>query len=145
MKPSQNAINLIKKWEGFRTNAYLCSAGVATIGYGSTTWGNGQKVKIGEIVSMKTAEVLLLNDLAKRSKVLQGLNLNQNQFDALLSFIYNVGIGAFNRSQLKKLIVANPNDEAIREQFMRWKKAGGKISQGLINRRTDEANLYFYE
>jgi lysozyme len=94
---------------------------------------------------MKTAEVLLLNDLAKRSKVLQGLNLNQNQFDALLSFIYNVGIGAFNRSQLKKLIVANPNDEAIREQFMRWKKAGGKESQGLINRRKDEANLYFNE
>ena len=143
MKPSQNAINLIKKWEGFRTNAYLCSAGVPTIGFGSTTWGNGQKVKIGEIVSMKTAEVLLLNDLAKRSKALEGLNLNQNQFDSLLSFIYNVGIGAFNRSQLKKLIVANPNDEAIREQFMRWKKAGGKVSQGLINRRTDEANLYF--
>jgi lysozyme len=143
MKPSKKGIDLIKKFEGFRDKSYLCSASVPTIGYGTTVWGDGKKVKLGEVVTLKLAEELLLNTLTKMCKCLDGITLNQNQYDALASFIYNVGVGAFNRSQLKKLVIVNPNDEAIREQFMRWKKAGGKVSQGLINRRTSEANLYF--
>jgi lysozyme len=142
MKPSQNAINLIKKWEGYRSQAYLCSASVPTIGFGSTRWSNGQKVKMGEVISMIMAEQLLMNDITKMSKALDGLKLNQNQYDALCSFIYNVGVGAFGRSTLKKLISANPNDPLIKSEFMKWKRAGGRVNQGLINRRTDESNLY---
>jgi lysozyme len=145
MKPSQKAVDLIKQFEGFSANAYLCPANVPTIGYGSTAWGNGQKVKMGEIVSMTTAEKLLLVDLEKRAKFLQGLNLNQNQFDALLSFIYNVGIGAFRRSRLLAKIRQNPNDIAIRAEFMRWINKGSPFEKGLTRRRDAEANLYYAE
>ena len=145
MKPSQKAVDLIKQFEGFRANAYLCPANVPTIGYGSTSWGNGQKVKMGEIVSMSTAEKLLLVDLEKRSKALQGLNLNQNQFDALLSFIYNVGIGAFKRSRLLSKIRQNPEDVTIRHEFMRWINKGSSFERGLTRRRDAEANLYYAE
>ena len=145
MKPSQKAVDLIKQFEGFRANAYLCPANVVTIGYGSTTWGNGQKVKMGEVVSMTTAEKLLLVDLEKRSKALQGLNLNQNQFDALLSFIYNVGIGAFKRSRLLSKIRQNPEDVTIRHEFMRWVNKGSSFEKGLTRRRNAEINLYYAE
>jgi lysozyme len=145
MKPSQKAVDLIKQFEGFRANAYLCPANVPTIGYGSITWGNGQRVKMGEIVSMATAEKLLLVDLEKRSKALQGLNLNQNQFDALLSFIYNVGIGAFKRSRLLSKIRQNPEDVTIRHEFMRWINKGSSFERGLTRRRDAEANLYYAE
>jgi lysozyme len=118
---------------------------VPTIGYGSTAWCNGQKVKMGEIVSMTTAEKLLMVDLGNRSKVLQGLNLNQNQFDALLSFIYNVGIGAFRRSRLLAKIRQNPNDITIRAEFMRWINKGSSFERGLTRRRDAEANLYYAE
>ena len=83
-----------------------------------------------------------MNDITKMSKALDGLKLNQNQYDALCSFIYNVGVGAFNRSTLKRLISQNPNDPLIGSEFLKWKKAGGKVVQGLINRRIDESNLY---
>lgn len=149
MKPSQKAVDLIKTFEGFRANAYLCPANVPTIGYGAITWGNGQRVKMGEVISMATAEKLLMADLEKRSKVLQGLNLNQNQFDALLSFIYNLGIGAFRGSTLFRKVQQNPNDPTIRAEFMKWNKArvNGKLVElrGLTRRRDAEANLYYAE
>ena len=143
MKPSQKAVDLIKQFEGFRANAYMCPANVPTIGYGATTWPNGQKVKIGEVITLETAEKLLMTDLEKRSKVLQGLNLNQNQFDALLSFIYNIGTGAFRRSTILKKIKANPEDVTIRHEFMRWVNKGSAFERGLTRRRTAEANLYY--
>jgi lysozyme len=78
---------------------------------------------------------------------LHGLNLNQNQFDSCLSFIYNVGIGAFTKSTLRKKILLNPNDPTIKDEFMKWNKAtvGGKLTvlKGLTRRRTAEAELYF--
>jgi lysozyme len=149
MKPSQNAVNLIKQFEGFRKDAYICPAGVPTIGFGSTSWGNGQKVKLGEVISMDGAEKLLLKDVEKMSKALTGLNINQNQFDALCSFIYNLGVGAFNRSTLRNKVASNPIDSSIRAEFMKWNKArvGGKLVElkGLTRRRDAEANLYFNE
>lgn len=149
MKPSQKAVDLIKQFEGFRANAYLCPANVPTIGYGSTSWGNGQKVKMGEIVSMTTAEKLLLVDLEKRAKALEGLNVNQNQFDALISFVYNLGVGAFKGSTLFRKVQQNPEDVTIRHEFMKWNKArvGGKLMElkGLTRRRDAEANLYYAE
>jgi lysozyme len=149
MKPSQKAVDLIKMFEGFRANAYLCPAGVPTIGYGATAWGNGQKVKMGEIVSMTMAEKLLMVDLEKRSKSLAGLNINQNQFDALISFVYNLGVGAFRGSTLFRKVQQNPDDPTIRAEFMKWNKArvGGKLVElrGLTRRRDAEANLYYAE
>jgi lysozyme len=149
MKPSQKAVDLIKQFEGFRANAYLCPANVPTIGYGSITWGNGQRVKMGEIVSMATAEKLLLNDLEKRAKALEGLKVNQNQFDALISFVYNLGVGAFKGSTLFRKVQQNPEDVTIRSEFMKWNKArvAGKLMElkGLTRRRDAEANLYYAE
>lgn len=149
MKPSQKAVDLIKQFEGFRANAYLCPANVVTIGFGSITWGNGQKVKMGEIVSMATAEKLLLVDLEKRTKALEGLKVNQNQFDALISFIYNLGVGAFRGSTLFRKVQQDANDPTIRAEFMKWNKArvNGKLVElkGLTRRRDAEANLYYAE
>ena len=69
--------------------------------------------------------------------------LTQNQFDALVSFVYNLGGGAFNGSTLRKKVIANPDDPSIRNEFMKWVNAGGKRVQGLVNRRAAEADLYF--
>jgi lysozyme len=149
MKPSQKAVDLIKQFEGFRKDAYICPAGVPTIGYGATTWGNGQKVKMGEVISMTLAEKLLMADLEKRAKSLAGLKVNQNQFDALISFVYNLGIGAFRGSTLFRKVQQDPNDPTIRAEFMKWNKArvAGKLVElrGLTRRRDAEANLYYAE
>ena len=143
MIASKNCINLIKKFEGLFLKSYLCPANVATIGYGSTMWSDGRKVKLGEVVSLEGAEKLLMWELGKKSVCLQGLNLNQNQFDALLSFIYNVGEGAFKKSTILKLIKLNPMDKGIRDQFMRWVNKGSSFEKGLTRRRKAEADLYF--
>lgn len=143
MIASKNCINLIKKFEGLFLKSYLCPANVATIGYGSTMWSDGRKVKLGEVISLDGAEKLLMWELEKKSVCLQGLNLNQNQFDALLSFIYNVGVGAFKKSTILKLIKLNPMDKGIRDQFMRWVNKGSSFEKGLTRRRKAEADLYF--
>lgn len=147
MIASQKCIDLIKQFEGYYSKAYLCPAGVPTIGYGSTMWNDGRKVKMGEKITKEGAELLLHWELNKKSIALKGLSLNQNQADALLSFIYNLGIGAFDKSTLKKKIKLNPNDPAIRDEFMKWNKArvGGKLMElkGLTRRRIAEANLYY--
>ena len=145
--PSQNCIDLIKKFEGLFLKSYLCPAGVPTIGYGSTMWNDGKKVVIGQTITLEGAEILLMWELKNKANALHRLNLNQNQFDALMSFIYNIGISAFLNSTLFKKALANQNDETIRNEFMRWNKAkvNGKmiVLKGLNNRRIAESNLYF--
>jgi lysozyme len=143
MLPSSKCIDLIKKFEGLFLKSYLCPAGVPTIGYGSTMWNDSKKVTIGEVITLEGAEKLLMWELEKKSVCLQKLNLNQNQFDSLLSFIYNVGVGAFTKSTLLKIIKVNPNDAKVREQLMRWVNKGSSFEKGLTRRRTAEANLYF--
>ena len=143
MKPSKKCNDLIKKFEGLFLKSYLCPANVATIGYGSTIWSDGKKVKLGEVISLEGAEKLLMWELEKKSVCLQDLNLNQNQFDALLSFIYNIGVGAFKKSTILKMIKLNPTDKGIREQFMRWVNKGSTFEKGLTRRRKEEADLYF--
>lgn len=149
MKPSQQAIDLIKQFEGFRTNAYICPAGVPTIGYGSTMWPDGKKVKLGEVISMEQAEKLLMWEIENKTKAMKPVKVNQNQYDALVSFVYNLGVGAFNGSTLRKLVHNNPNDPKIEDEFMKWVnvRQGGKLvrSNGLVRRRQAEANLYFKE
>jgi lysozyme len=147
MVASQNCINLIKLFEGYKPKAYLCPAGVPTIGYGSTMYTTGLKIKLGDTINEQQANELLMWELKNKSIALHGLNLNQNQFDSCLSFIYNLGIEAFTKSTLKKKIVANPNDASIKSEFMKWNKArvGGKLMElkGLTRRRIAEAELYF--
>jgi lysozyme len=147
MKPSINAINLIKEFEGYKDKSYLCVASKWTIGFGSTMWNDGKPVKQGEKITMQGAENLLLWELNKKINTLDGLILNQNQVDALISFVYNVGSSAFAKSTLKKKIKVNPNDESIRAEFMKWNKArvNGVLQpvKGLTRRREAEANLYF--
>jgi len=139
-------LNLIKKWEGLRLSAYLCAAGVPTIGYGSTRYPNGKKVMLGEkLTGEKEATQLLLATLAPfEDAVNKHLpNLNQCQFDALVAFSYNVGTGALVKSTLMRKAKANSADPSIVDEFLKWNKAGGKALTGLTNRRREEANLYF--
>ena len=147
MIASKNCINLIKMFEGYKAKAYLCPANVPTIGWGSTMYTDGRKVKLSDTINEQQAEELLMWELKNKSNALYGLNLNQNQFDSLLSFIYNLGIGAFANSTLRKKILLNPNDPAIKTEFMRWNKArvNGELVElkGLTRRRTAEAELYF--
>ncbi len=147
MTPSKNCIDLIKKFEGFRSEAYQDSVGIWTVGYGSTMWPDGKKVQPGQRMTIQEAEAVMTWELERKGKViLSGLPttiINQNQYDALLSFAYNLGVGALLKSTLFKKLKVNPNDPSIRTEFMRWVNAGGKPLKGLITRRKAEADLYF--
>jgi len=134
-------------FEGYKPKAYLCPAGVPTIGFGSTMYTDGRKIKLGDTINEQQANELLMWELKNKSIALHGLNLNQNQFDSCLSFIYNLGIGAFAKSTLKKKILLNLNDATIKDEFLKWNKArvNGELMElkGLTRRRIAEADLYF--
>ena len=146
MIPSRKCIDLIKQFEGIYLQAYKCPASVWTIGYGSTFYENGKKVKEGEKITLKRAEELLSWEVTVIASRMPDIIVNQNQYDALVSFAYNVGMGALNRSTLLQKVIANPNDETIRDEFMKWCKArvNGelRILKGLQRRRKAEADLY---
>ncbi len=139
-------IPIIKKYEGLKLQAYICPAGIPTIGYGSTFYENGSKVVIGEKISIERADYLLMNTVLKFEQSVRGLvksKVTDNQIGALTSFAFNVGVGNFKKSTLLKKVNANPADESIRADFMKWNKAGGKVLNGLTKRRAEEADLYF--
>ena len=140
MKASDKAYALIRRFEGKSKKAYQDSAGVWTIGYGHT----GGVVK-GQTISDDEVERLLAEDVAVAENAVnaQNLNLTQDQFDALVDFVFNLGAGNFNKSTLLKKLKADPNDPTIYDEFLRWVYAGGVKLLGLVRRRTDEANLYF--
>ena len=146
---SKKCIDLVKDFEGFSAKAYpdpATGAEPITIGYGSTRYADGSKVKMGDVVTNLEAQRLLLLDLERRYNAIKNwlpYNINQNQIDAVVSFAYNCGIGAFEKSTLRKKIWANPNDPAIKDEFMKWVRAGGKIMKGLQRRRSAEVKLYF--
>ncbi|SIS88687.1 lysozyme [Belliella pelovolcani] len=146
MKINEKGVNLLHKYEGLKLEAYLCPAKVWTIGYGNTRYEDGTPVKQGDKITKERA-VNLFNNIIKHFEegVIKSIKvgLNHNQFSALVSFAYNVGLGNFKSSTLLKLVNKNPNDPLIRDQFLRWNKAGGKVLNGLINRRKEEAELYF--
>lgn len=148
MNISRKGIELLKEFEGLRLNAYKCSAGVATIGYGSTYYPDKSNVKMGDVLRDKLeAEILLINTLVVYdiyvSKYTKSVKLTQYQFDALVCFAFNVGLGNLSKSTLLKMVLANPNDPKITPEFAKWNKAGGKVLQGLVKRRAKEAQLYF--
>ncbi|MCJ8281044.1 MAG: lysozyme, partial [Rivularia sp. ALOHA_DT_140] len=117
MRISENCLNLIKKWEGFYSEAYLCPANVPTIGYGTIRYPDGRKVRLGDTISEPVAEAFLHDECAECARGVTKavkVDINQNQFDALVSFTYNLGIGAFQRSTLLKKINAGKFDEAAK-------------------------------
>lgn len=140
MTTSKTGLALIAAHEGLKLKAYLCPAGVPTIGYGHT-----KGVRMGDTITPDQADKFLREDSADAEKAVnaQGLKINQNQYDALVSFTFNVGVGNFGKSTLLKKVKANADDPAIRNEFARWNKGGGKVLPGLTRRRKEEADLYF--
>ena len=148
MKITNNCINLIKKFEGLRLSAYP-DPGTGgepwTIGYGSTYYEDGSKVRKGDKISINRAESLLVTHVASFAKKVEKLvtsSITSNQFDALVSFAYNVGVGNFSKSTLLKKVNANPSDKTISLEFEKWVRAAGKVLPGLVKRRKEEARLY---
>lgn len=140
MRTGPEGIALIKKWEGLRTDAYLDPVGIPTIGYGHT-----EGVYMGQSITPEDAERLLLADLRKFESYVNSYvtaPLNQSQFDALVSFTYNLGPGRLRDSTLLKKVNANPSDPTIPAEFDRWVYAGGTRLAGLVSRRREEAELY---
>lgn len=143
---SQKGLNLIKSFEGLSLKPYLCPAGIPTISYGLTYYSNGTKVKLTDKpITQQQADTMLMNALKHYEQGVDSFTtdlVNQNQFDALVSFAYNCGLGNLKSSTLLKKVNANPNDPTIRQEFLKWNKGGGKVLPGLTKRRTAEANLY---
>lgn len=146
-KIGQQGIDLIKKFEGFSSKPYLCPAKICTIGYGATFYPDGKKVTMTDKIITESEGVdLLKHMLVKFEQYVDSYcidTISQNQFDALVSFCYNVGPANLKASTLLKKVNVNPNDETIRAEFMKWTKAGGKTLKGLVTRRQAEADLYF--
>ena len=151
MKASKSAYVLIHTFEGCRLLAYKCPSGVWTIG-----WGHTAGVYEGMTITREQANELLKKDVAifedhlnyalgldDAGRMPNGLPISQHQFDALLSFTFNIGIGNLARSTLLRKVKANPKDPSIRGEFSRWVCGGGKRLPGLVRRRKMEADLYF--
>ena len=136
---SDIALKKLKEFEGLRKEAYLDAAGVPTIGYGHT-----QGVRMGDVISEYWAELFLKADLYDVEKQVDKLgNWNQPQFDALLSFAYNLGFYKLKTSTLLKTIKTGGSMRAIKQEFMKWVYAGGKRLKGLERRRAWEAKRFF--
>jgi lysozyme len=139
-------LSIIKKYEGLKLNAYICPAGVPTIGFGSTFYPDGRRVKLGDKITITEAESILLHDIKRFEKEVRNsvkIEITNNQLSALISFVYNVGASAFRKSTLLRKVNANPTDLTIHNEFMRWTRAGGKVLPGLVKRRAEESKLYF--
>lgn len=141
MRTSQKGIDLIKVFEGFRSEAYLCPGLVWTIGYGHT-----EGVREGNKVTKEKAEELLREDLIEfedHVKRLVKIELSQNQFDALVSLVYNIGPGNFHTSTIRRLINEGCKEKSkLEHAWKMWKRGGGKTLPGLVKRRAAEFELY---
>lgn len=144
MKTSQIGINLITSFEDLKLNAYDDGVGVWTIGYGTTLYPNGVKVKRGDTCTLNQAKDFFAHDLNRFEAVVNQsvkVAINQNQFDALVSLTYNIGERAFKDSTL--LAKLNKGDYiGAADQFPRWNKGGGQVMKGLVRRRADERELF---
>jgi lysozyme len=147
MKLNLQGYDLIKTFEGLSLKPYLCSAKVPTIGYGNTFYTNGVKVKMSDapITQEKANEMLkvIADSFALKVSKITPSGLTQNQFNALVSFAFNLGVQALTNSTLLRLVKINPNDGNIAKQFLRWNQAGGKVVDGLTKRRIKESSVYF--
>lgn len=146
MKLDSNGYKLIQGFEGLELNAYKDSAGIPTIGYGNITYIDGSRVKMGDKITQEKADEIFkyyADKFANQVDAVVTATVNQNQFNAMVSLAYNIGIGAFSKSTLLKKVNSNSCDTSIKTEFMKWVNAGGKKIQGLVNRREKEAQVYF--
>ena len=141
MRTGNEGIELIKQFEGFRREAYPCPAGVWTIGYGHT-----QGVKAGDKITEMEAEHYLRYDIGDAEQAVNSLinvPLEQCQFDALVSLVFNIGCGNFYSSTVRRLVNEGCRDKnKITHAFCMWKKSNGRVLKGLLRRREAEARLY---
>lgn len=168
MKPSKGCSDIIKSFEGCNLSAYVdpASGGLPiTIGWGSTLNRKGKPFKLGNTVSQYEADCLLEGEINEKalglSKLLGKKVLTQNQFDSLVCFSYNAGLGALSTSTLLKKVLISPNDPTLKDEFLKWDKADGthnhkdddkdglidepgekQVMKGLYNRRLTEWNLF---
>jgi len=144
MKISQKGLDLLKSFEGLKLTAYQDVGGTWTIGYGQTYYEDGSKVKEGDVITLERAEQLYARILPRYEDIvnrnLNGLTLLQSQFDALVSFAYNLG-----ENPTKEALDAIRNGTFSRDFMLQYVHAGGKRIQGLVNRRNKEADLFFSE
>ena len=148
MKISKEGLELIKGFEKFMPKPYIDAVGVVTIGYGNTYYADGRKVTMQDAQITETQATILLETIFEKdfAKYIPD-NVNQNQFDAMASLIYNIGTGAFFKSTLRKKVKVNPNDASIEQEFWKWNKGrkNGQLVElrGLTIRRKKESELYF--
>jgi lysozyme len=146
-KLSLKGFELIKRFEGLSLIPYLCPASIPTIGYGNTYYPDGKKVKLTDPrITQALADKLLESLLPLYEKAVDSFcrdDINQNQFDALVSLAYNIGVGNLQKSTLIKKVNLNPKDVRIADEFLKWNKANGAVLKGLTKRRQAEADLYF--
>lgn len=146
-KIGSKGLELIKRFEGLSLKPYLCPAHIPTLGYGATYYPDGTKVKMTDKpITIEKATEMLLNMLKHYEQAVDSYcrdDINQSQFDALVSFAYNCGVGNLKSSTLLKKVNTNPSDVSIMAEFLKWNKGGGKVLAGLTKRRAAEANLYF--
>ena len=145
MKTSKAGLEIIKRHEGLRLHAYKDPIGVLTIGYGHTSRAGAPEVHPGMVITQQKANAILRADLAKFEKwvleLTEGVSLTQNQFDALVSFTFNVGPANFEKSTLRKKLLAGDTLGAANE-FPKWRKAGSQVFPGLVKRRAEEKALF---
>lgn len=147
MKLNSKGYDLIVKHEGLSLKPYLCPAKIPTIGYGNTYYPNGKRVTLLDEPITKEYALEIFKEIADRfAKAVSKLvvvPLNQNQFNALVSFAYNVGMANFQKSTLLKKVNKNKDDISIELEFNKWVFAKGVKLNGLVKRRKDESNIYF--
>lgn len=145
MTPSQKCYDLIKECEGWRSEPYLDVAGIPTIGYGFTHYGDGRRVTMDDppITPEQGQEILqlIVTPTAEQVSNLIQVEVNQNQFDALVDFAYNLGVNSLRNSTLMRLLNEGKPDLAA-DEFHRWVYAGGRVVQGLVDRRNKEYALF---
>lgn len=144
MKTSQYGYDLLKEFEGMRTKAYKCPANVWTIGYGHTSSAGKPAVDAELTITKEQAEEILRRDLIQYEdgvREIVKVKITQGQFDALVDFAYNAGVGALAKSTLLKKVNAGKFDE-VPAEFMKWTKGGGKELPGLVRRRRAEVKLW---
>ena len=145
MRTGKPGLEIIKHFEGFSPDPYLCPADVPTIGYGATYGFDHKRITMGHCpISLEEGEALLAQELGSVERSVRRLvqvALTQNQFDALVSFTFNLGSGRLQSSTLRSKL-NRENYEGAADQFPKWRKAGGKVLLGLVKRRAVERKLF---
>lgn len=145
MRTNQEGQDIIKSYESLRLEAYHCSAGVCTIGWGSTTYTDMTPIKIGDKISVETAQELFEFHVKRCEDAVSSVIMTpvtDNEFSAMVSLCYNIGPNAFKKSTLVKMLNRKEPLEDVAYQILQWNRSGGKVLNGLIKRRQSEHDLF---